>query len=649
MACVKLGPKSDIFHLDQTSNTWICSSGLPSDVTIQVGDVSFQLHKFPLVSRSKTLENLIGDCSDDEKKIIFSDEKRSFATLHDLPGGHKTFLLIAKFCYGVKLEVNSTNIVPLRCASEYLQMTEEYGEGNLIDHTESFFNEVFDTWIDTFKALESCEEVVDFAEKLDIVSRCINSLALKACTFDKDLANWNGMEPKDNPFATVLWNGIQTTSTNQDWWYDDVSKLSLPLYRRFILAVESRNLYQERIAGSLMFYAKKHLPLLGRESTFSSGNLSSSSSSSYSLYSNSDQKILLEEIVDLLPGQKQVVPTKLLLRLLRTSMILHCSPLCIGNLEKRIGSQLDQASIEDILIPNMGYSSETLYEIDCVQRMLDHFMVAEQEQDESEITESSYNDDNDDEDDDELIGKSQSLTPMTLVANLIDNYLAEVASDVNLKLEKFQSLAATVPDFARPMDDGMYRAVDIYLKAHPWLTDSDQELICRLMDCQKLSLEASTHAAQNERLPLRFIVQVLFFEQLRLRTSVAGCLYVSDNYNSQPHLSSSMVLPESGNMHFLTARETDRRIVAEDMRGRVSELEKECLTMKKEINKLVKTKGISWHSLCKMFGLGLSLKSKSKAKTREVCGSGNDRRVPKGIRDVPKGKNEDQENGELVD
>ncbi|KAM0065328.1 putative NPH3 domain-containing protein [Helianthus debilis subsp. tardiflorus] len=70
-----------------------------------------------------------------------------------------------------------------------------------------------------------------------------------------------------------------------------------------------------------------------------------------------------------------------------------------------------------------------------------------------------------------------------MVANLVDNYLAEVASDVNLKLEKFQSLAATVPDYARPRDDGIYHAVDIYLKAHPWLTDLDRELIVRLLDC----------------------------------------------------------------------------------------------------------------------------------------------------------------------
>lgn len=35
------------------------------------------------------------------------------------------------------------------------------------------------------------------------------------------------------------------------------------------------------------------------------------------------------------------------------------------------------------------------------------------------------------------------------------------------------------------------------------------------MDCRKLSAEACAHAVQNERLPMRVVVQVLFFEQVR--------------------------------------------------------------------------------------------------------------------------------------
>ena len=67
-------------------------------------------------------------------------------------------------------------------------------------------------------------------------------------------------------------------------------------------------------------------------------------------------------------------------------------------------------------------------------------------------------------DEGQLVGGSHSLTPITMVANLIDGFLAAVAPDTNLKLMKFQSLAAVIPEYARPLDDGIYRAIDIYLK-----------------------------------------------------------------------------------------------------------------------------------------------------------------------------------------
>lgn len=43
--------------------------------------------------------------------------------------------------------------------------------------------------------------------------------------------------------------------------------------------------------------------------------------------------------------------------------------------------------------------------------------------------------------------------------------------------------------------------------------------MCKLMDCRKLSVEACMHAVQNDRLPLRVVVQVLFFEQVRAAAS----------------------------------------------------------------------------------------------------------------------------------
>lgn len=53
------------------------------------------------------------------------------------------------------------------------------------------------------------------------------------------------------------------------------------------------------------------------------------------------------------------------------------------------------------------------------------------------------------------------------------------------------------------------------MQEHPGIDKSERKRICRLMDCRKLSAEACLHAVQNERLPLRVVVQVLFFEQLR--------------------------------------------------------------------------------------------------------------------------------------
>lgn len=58
------------------------------------------------------------------------------------------------------------------------------------------------------------------------------------------------------------------------------------------------------------------------------------------------------------------------------------------------------------------------------------------------------------------------------------------------------------------------------LQEHPDLTKAERKKICGLMDVRKLTMDASVHAAQNDRLPLRVVVQVLFFEQVRAASEV---------------------------------------------------------------------------------------------------------------------------------
>ncbi|XP_058748800.1 BTB/POZ domain-containing protein At5g03250-like [Vicia villosa] len=462
-------------------------------------------------------------------------------------------------------------------------MTENYGENNLIGYTESFLNEVFSNWPDSIKALETCEEVQNFAEDLHIVSRCIDSLAMKACS-DPELLNWpqtgRNQDEQNEVLNEVSLESSKRQNVGDNWWYYDVSYLSLPLYKRLILAIESNGMKSETVAASLIYYLRRFLPLMNRQSSFKD-----TSHATIPTTTEADQRGLLEEIVELLPNKRGVTSSKHLLRLLRTAMILHASPSCKENLEKRVGAQLDQASLVDLLIPNMGYSVETLYDIDCIQRILDHFMSIYQPASVAAspcITEVGA-----------LISGVDTLTPMTMVASLVDGYLAEVASDTNLNLSKFQALAVAVPDYARPLDDGIYHAIDVYLKAHTWLRDSEREQLCRLMNCQKLSLEASSHAAQNERLPLRVIVQVLFFEQLRLRTSISGWFFVSENLENSQNSSGNLGLPKTC--------QPDSAERTENVRERLLELEKECSGIRKELQKLNKTKK-SWSIFPKKFG-----------------------------------------------
>ncbi|XP_066330487.1 BTB/POZ domain-containing protein At1g30440-like [Miscanthus floridulus] len=588
MACLKLGSRADVFR--KQGQEWYCTSGLPSDITVVVGEQSFHLHKFPLLSKSGLLEKLI------REKIDKGDDSCTI-DLSDIPGGAKAFELAAKFCYGVKFEMTASNVVHLHCAADYLEMTEEISEENLIAQTEYFLTQtVLRSWKDSVKALQTCDNVLEVAERLQIVKRCVDSIATRSCS-DPDLFGWPVAQyggPMQSPGGSLLWNGISTgarpRNSSPDWWYDDVSCLSLPLYKKLISAMEYRGISQEIIVGSLNHYAKRRLPGLNRRKSIGDVSNCLSMTSLTSIPSEDDQKYLLEEIDRLLPFQRGVTSCKLLFGLLRTAIFLKASPSCVSNLERRIGMQLDKASLEDLLIPNVSDSVETLYDVDCVQRIVDHFLAMDQE---TGGASPGIGEDG------QMLA-SPSLMPITMVAKLIDGYLAEVAPDMNLKLPKFRSLAAAIPDYARPIDDGLYRAIDIYLKAHPHLSESEKEELCWVMDCQKLSLGACTHAAQNERLPLRIIVQVLFFEQLQLRSSIAECLMISEPLDGGGGGSRQLGgLPVSGEHHRgagwpLAARENQTlREGMDSMKQLVSELEKECSAMREDIERLGRSRSRS--------------------------------------------------------
>ncbi|XP_009379151.2 LOW QUALITY PROTEIN: BTB/POZ domain-containing protein At5g66560 [Pyrus x bretschneideri] len=638
---------------------WFCTTGLPSDIVVEVDDMTFHLHKFPLMSKSQKLHNLITEqrrthqtpTSVDNDVDDEIEEVQCQISLSDFPGGSEIFEIAAKFCYGVKIDLSSSNVVPLRCAGEYLEMTEEYSEDNLISKTERFLTQsVLKSFKESLRALKSCERVAPLAEKLGITQRCIDSVASRATSADPTLFGWpvgdggpNRNTNADTVSASsaskqqILWNGIDAgggrrRSKHADSWLEDLVVLSLPLFKRLISAMKSGDLSLEMVETCLMHYAKKYIPGISRTnrkpSSSSSGVAAATTAAASSgLASESQQRELLETIISNLPLEKSSRPstaTRFLFGLLRTANILNASDTCKAALEKKIALQLHQATLDDLLIPSYSYLNETLYDVDCIERILGYFLNGLDQGNTVGI-----------EDDDGSAAAVRSPSLM-LVGKLIDEFLSEIASDANLKPDRFYNLAISLPDQARLFDDGLYRAVDVYLKAHPSLSEPEREKVCGILDCQKLTLEACTHAAQNERLPLRAVVQVLFFEQLQLRHAIAGTLLAADRSAESARPSVLRREPEdeeeeddddaaeargeeeenrvvraeeSGGTWRAAVRENQvLRLDMDSMRTRVHQLERECSSMKKVIEKIDKSgqpgmDGSGWKkSLTRRFG-----------------------------------------------
>ncbi|KAL1217019.1 BTB/POZ domain-containing protein [Cardamine amara subsp. amara] len=618
---------------------WFCTTGLPSDIEIEVDDMTFHLHKFPLMSKSRKLHRLITEqetrsCSmaltvaeqrveasdkkgksheiedvDEEEQVEEHDEIEEngypHIILEDFPGSSESFELVAKFCYGVKMDLSASTVVPLRCAAEHLEMTEEYSPDNLISKTERFLSHsVFKSLRESIKALKACESVSPLAGSLGITEQCIESIVSRASSADPSLFGWpvndggggGGIPATD---LQLIAGGAAKSrkkpsrDSNMELWFEDLAQLSPPIFTNVILSMRSGDLNPEIIESCLICYAKKHIPGILRSNR-------KPPSSSSTAASENEQRELLETITSNLPLDKSSISatTRFLFGLLRTAIILNASETCRDLLERKIGSQLERATLDDLLVPSYSYLNETLYDVDLVERILSHFLDT-LEQSNTAIVEAD--------------GRSPSLM---LVGKLIDGFLAEIASDANLKSDKFYNLAISLPDQARLYDDGLYRAVDVYLKAHPWISEAEREKICGVMDCQKLTLEACTHAAQNERLPLRAVVQVLFFEQLQLRHAIAGTLVLaaqspSPSQSTEPRLSSTAAIRnltitetvtegdgvetrgDQGQVDAGKWKKTVRenqvlRLDMDTMRTRVHKLERECSNMKKVIAKIDK-------------------------------------------------------------
>lgn len=134
-------------------------------------------------------------------------------------------------------------------------------------------------------------------------------------------------------------------------------------------------------------------------------------------------------------------------------------------------------------------------------------------------------------------------------------------------------------------------------QAHQGLPDHDRRKLCKLIDFQRLSQEAGAHAAQNQRLPLQSVVQVLYQEQLRLKDSVfryenPQAMHQSWRINSGSGVPSAPMSPQD-NYASLKRENRDLKLELARMRMRLNDLEKDHVHMKKNLKRSTSRKFIT--------------------------------------------------------
>ncbi|KAK6148270.1 hypothetical protein DH2020_019182 [Rehmannia glutinosa] len=472
------------------TSEWIFSQEIPSDVTVNAGGGSFF---FTQVSKCGYIRKLVSESNDADLTVI---------EIPDIPGGAESFELAAKFCYGINFEITTENIAMLRCAAEHLEMTEDYAVGNLVGRTEAYINEVaLKSLAGAVSILHSSEYLLPTAEKVKLVSRCIDTIAFVACKDSQFAAPMRA----DSGLNDLVSSAGPNSKPIVDWWAEDLTVLRIDLFQRVLIAMMARGFKQYALGPILMLYAQKSL---------------------------------------------------------RAAIFLETTVACRLDLEKRMALQLGQAVLDDLLIPSYSFNGDTLFDVETVQRIIMNFLESEMEVNRA----GGYADDD---------YVSPSASDRERVTKLMENYLAEIASDRNLSVSKFISLAEVIPEQSRVTEDGMYRAIDIYLKAHPALSDMERKKVCSVMDCQKLSREACAHAAQNDRLPVQTVVQVLYYEQQRLREAMDGTsLNESSSLTAKLSTYSIDVHPVPDEVSTLKRENQDLKLELVKMKMRLKEMEK---------------------------------------------------------------------------
>ena len=342
---------------------------------------------------------------------------------HDFPGGAESFELMSRFCYNNgKTQISPYNICLLHCAAQFMEMNNSIsGTHNLFEQTDKSLKEInYWTWSELLIALKQCQDLLPDVNSSVILQKCLDSLVGRLALTNEASPCPSTSSPDSSGFRfscdTKSSESVKTSSSRATWWYEDLLILSPNLVEILVKSMVERKFNHVIISRFLFYYHKSKF---------------------YTTTSDEKRKIV-ETVIDMLYTLDwSSVSYKSLFRILRVSMSLNINKSSKNKLESMIGSQLDQATLDNLLVPS-PYGINYLYDVNLVLRFLKAF----------------------------LNGRSSQLSAIRMrkVASLMDLYTAEVAPDPCLKPSKFQAIAMALPDSARDSCDELYRAMDMYLE-----------------------------------------------------------------------------------------------------------------------------------------------------------------------------------------
>ncbi|XP_063947016.1 BTB/POZ domain-containing protein At3g22104 isoform X2 [Daucus carota subsp. sativus] len=438
-----------------------------------------------------------------------------------------------------------------------MEMSESFsGVQNLFEQTDKSFEDIkYWTWSELLAALKQCKELLPAVTSSGLLHRCVDSLVGRLA-----LAGEASPCPStSSPDSSGLRLSTDTRSTESlrnnfraTWWFEDLVSLNPPLVKMLTKSMVWRKFDHGVIVRFLLYYQKSRFVTAGVD----------------------DKCKIIETVVEMLYSlDHSAVSCKSLFGILRVALNLNIKKCCRTILENMIGLQLDQATLDNLLVPS-PVAMDHIYDVNLVLRFTRSFL-----------------------------GTGFCRVPLIRVqkvANLMDSYIAEVSPDPSLKPSKFCSLVRAIPDLARESFDGIYHAMDMYLESHAELSIEEKKRICCMLNYEKLSAECCKHLAHNSNFPSSASVEALASHQKKFKSLLEDTNQpkpsIDSPYSSvatenkgKTEESCEQIVLYAGRLDISDENEKLRANL-QGMQCRVLELEKVCKKMQNQMAKMLKSR-----------------------------------------------------------